>query len=129
MGRTLLLLLLVAGMGVKVPTRSYSGNLLGVHVSVTPISNHEARVVLRGGGVGAHVEGVATTRPRNKVVLDRTLDSTLSGRLCTVESAQYSASADALCVRVNMPLMNATLRMLRDGADGPRHAKVLVMDQ
>lgn len=116
-----LLLVVVVGMGVQVPTRSYSGNLLGVRVSVTPVSNNEARVVLRGGGVGAHVEGVATTRPRNGVVLDHTLGSTLSGRLCTVESAQYSASGDALCVRVNMPFMNATLRMLRDdgGLDGP----------
>ena len=128
MGRALFLLLLVAGMGVQLPKRCYSGNLLGVHVSVTPISNHQARVVLSGGGVGAHVEGIATTRPRNKVVLDRTLYSVLSGRLCAVESAQYSASGDALCVRMTMPLMNATLRMLRDGADGPRHAKVFVMD-
>ena len=85
-------------------------------------------MVLSGGGVGAHVEGVATTRPRNGVVLDRSLDSVLSGRLCTVESAQYSASGDALCVRLNMPLMNATLRMLRDGKDEPRHAKVSIMD-
>ena len=43
MGRALFLLLVVAGMGVKLPTRSYLGNLLGVHVSVTPISNHQAR--------------------------------------------------------------------------------------
>lgn len=103
--------------GMKTPTWSYSGNLMGVRVRVTPLSNLEAHVVLGGGGLGAHVEGVAVARPRNKVVLDDTLHRTLAGRLCTIESVQYTATGDALLVRLNMPMMDATLRMMRDDAD------------
>ena len=43
-----------------------------------------------------------------------TLDSTLSGRLCSVESVQYSARVDALCVRIKLSMFNATLHIMRN---------------
>ena len=106
----LLLLSLVAGLHLP----SYSGNLLGVVAIVRPVNNHQALVQLCDGGLGARVDGIATVRPRNNIVLDSALSSTLSSRLIGVESVHYIASGDTLFVRVNLPFVNATLRLLRD---------------
>ena len=87
---------------------SYEGALFGVKARATLNPDGSARVALVGSVIGGSIAGNAVQQRDGSVRLSAELDKRLRRRGCRLAAVDYDDEADALKIRIVLPLFGTT---------------------